>query len=408
MVSFIVPTISYGDLAVNTRMFVLSSSNNVTVSVVDMVSKYTELLKSIFDFNEINELLSGAKYFRPFGILIDCNGGAGGAYAKRIFEVELGAGSSVVNHQPSNHPEALHPSKVGSLHIESEMKSTTKIDFGATLDTDGSRVILYGQRGFHIPAGETIAIITSHYPMIPYFQTNSFKGVSRTYFTTSSVDDVIQEGPLKLKKAPGSWLHFNSLMKNECVLICEDENYGVGSKHVGCSDGIWTILAWLTMVIHLYQPVTNILTDHWTEYGRCFLTVYEFHHIGSEIMSNFMRNLKFKIFPTEGFVGTTYTFDHKSYTVIEAGSMIFQGHVGPEVGFEDGTLRIRVEPKGLILFTTVSVNGEGTIRIIAEVQTKEIPHNSNKLRVTLPLLKLAMAVSKIECITKKTYPDLVY
>ena len=37
-------------------------------------------------------------------------------------------------------------------------------------------------------------------------------------------------------------------------------------------DGLWALLAWLSIVAHRKQNVEEILKDHWNTYGRNFFT----------------------------------------------------------------------------------------------------------------------------------------
>jgi phosphoglucomutase len=41
-----------------------------------------------------------------------------------------------------------------------------------------------------------------------------------------------------------------------------------GSDHIREKDGIWAVLAWLSILATRKQTVEQILKDHWTLYGR--------------------------------------------------------------------------------------------------------------------------------------------
>lgn len=45
-----------------------------------------------------------------------------------------------------------------------------------------------------------------------------------------------------------------------------------GSDHIREKDGIWAVLAWLSILAARKQTVEQILKDHWTQYGRNFFT----------------------------------------------------------------------------------------------------------------------------------------
>lgn len=39
-------------------------------------------------------------------------------------------------------------------------------------------------------------------------------------------------------------------------------------------DGIWAVLAWLSVLANLKLSVENILSEHWSKFGRNFFTRY--------------------------------------------------------------------------------------------------------------------------------------
>lgn len=45
-----------------------------------------------------------------------------------------------------------------------------------------------------------------------------------------------------------------------------------GSDHIREKDGLWAVLAWLSLLATRKQSVQDILKDHWQKYGRNFFT----------------------------------------------------------------------------------------------------------------------------------------
>lgn len=45
-----------------------------------------------------------------------------------------------------------------------------------------------------------------------------------------------------------------------------------GSDHIREKDGLWAVLAWLSILATRKQSVEDILKDHWQKYGRNFFT----------------------------------------------------------------------------------------------------------------------------------------
>lgn len=46
----------------------------------------------------------------------------------------------------------------------------------------------------------------------------------------------------------------------------------LGGDHIREKDGLWTVLAWLSILASRRQSVEDILKDHWLKYGRNYFT----------------------------------------------------------------------------------------------------------------------------------------
>lgn len=45
-----------------------------------------------------------------------------------------------------------------------------------------------------------------------------------------------------------------------------------GGDHIREKDGLWAVLAWLSILATRRQSVEDILKDHWLKYGRNYFT----------------------------------------------------------------------------------------------------------------------------------------
>lgn len=60
--------------------------------------------------------------------------------------------------------------------------------------------------------------------------------------------------------------------------LCGEESFGTGSDHVREKDGLWAVLAWMSVLAHRNKGgeaaplvgVQEIVEGHWREYGRNF------------------------------------------------------------------------------------------------------------------------------------------
>ena len=56
-----------------------------------------------------------------------------------------------------------------------------------------------------------------------------------------------------------------------------------GSDHIREKDGLWAVLAWLSLLATRKQSVQDILKDHWQKYGRNFFTRWAPAWFGDEV-----------------------------------------------------------------------------------------------------------------------------
>lgn len=67
-------------------------------------------------------------------------------------------------------------------------------------------------------------------------------------------------------------------MTGQCN-VCGEESFGTGSDHVREKDGLWAVLAWLSILAYKNQDVpeggklitvSDVAFEHWRTYGRNF------------------------------------------------------------------------------------------------------------------------------------------
>lgn len=75
-------------------------------------------------------------------------------------------------------------------------------------------------------------------------------------------------------EVPTGWKFFGNLMDSQMISLCGEESFGTGSDHIREKDGIWAVLAWLSIIQHQQLPVRAIVENHWKKYGRNYFTRY--------------------------------------------------------------------------------------------------------------------------------------
>ena len=283
----------------------LDGTVSVCVDVISSTDAHVGLLKTIFDFDALRALLR-----RPdFSFAYDCMGGVQGPYAQRVFCTELGApASALINATPKDDfggghadPNLTYARSICDiLGVDREGNPMPTVHeppcFGAAADGDADRNMILGKRFFVTPS-DSLAILAAHADVIPFFrQQGGLKSVARSMPTSGAVDLVAKRLNLRLFETPTGWKFFGNVMdskdafggENLNPVICGEESFGTGSNHVREKDGMWAVLAWLSVLADYnkdaskpFVHVEQIVTSHWASYGRNYYSRYDYEGVDS-------------------------------------------------------------------------------------------------------------------------------
>jgi len=90
-----------------------------------------------------------------------------------------------------------------------------------------------------------------------------------------------------------------------------------GSDHIREKDGIWAVLAWLSVLANTGESVATILTNHWKTFGRNYFTRYDYENCESEPCNQLMSDLEKKI--TDPLIkGQKFIYGSKVYIFKQA------------------------------------------------------------------------------------------
>ena len=152
--------------------------------------------------------------------------------------------------------------------------------FGAASDGDGDRNMILGTRFFITPS-DSVAMIAANAPQcIPYFK-DGLKGVARSMPTSGALDRVANAMGIKFFEVPTGWKFFGNLMDADQCSICGEESFGTSGDHVREKDGLWAVLAWLSILAYKNKDVPegvqlvtvkDIAMEHWAKFGRNFFS----------------------------------------------------------------------------------------------------------------------------------------
>uniref|UniRef100_A0A7S4UYI2 phosphoglucomutase (alpha-D-glucose-1,6-bisphosphate-dependent) n=1 Tax=Ditylum brightwellii TaxID=49249 RepID=A0A7S4UYI2_9STRA len=305
------------DLSTVGTTVVSDEFRTVTIEVIDSTETQVNLLKTVFDFDQIKTLLDR----EDFSMVYDSMHGVNGPYAKKVLVDVLGQDESTcVNAEPKDDFGGGHadPNLTYAKELVETMgldKTGAKIDvgdrkvptFGAAADGDGDRNMILGTQFFVTPS-DSLAVIAANADKIPFFaRQGGLKGVARSMPTSGAVDLVAKELGFDLFETPTGWKYFGNLMdskeiykgKDYTPFICGEESFGTGSNHVREKDGIWAVLAWLQILAasntDSSKPlvtVEDIVTEHWKKYGRNYYCRWDFEGVDKAKATEMMDKMR--------------------------------------------------------------------------------------------------------------------
>jgi len=284
------------------------------IDVINSLKDYCELMEELFDFESIRRLFASG-----FRMTFDAMHAITGPYAHHLLEERLGAApGTVIKGTPlpdfgGHHPD---PNLVYAADLVDRLAYDNGPDFGAACDGDGDRNLILGRR-FFVSPGDSLALIAEHAKdTIPAFR-EGLAGVARSMPTSTAADRVAQELGIRFYETPTGWKFFGSLLDAGLCTICGEESFGTGSNHVREKDGVWAVLAWLSILAYTRKSVEQVVREHWRRFGRSYYQRHDFEGIDTDAAGKMIGALREKIPSLTGsnFGGSQIkTADEFSYT----------------------------------------------------------------------------------------------
>ncbi len=308
---------------------------NSQVTVINPLVDYTEVMRGLFDFEAMHRLFQSG-----FRMLFDAMHGVTGIYAHHIFEKLLGAPTGTVIHgTPLEDFGGLHPdpNQLHAAELVKSMSVSTAPDLGAACDGDGDRNMILGQNLFVSP-GDSLAIIADNArDCIPGYR-KGLAGVARSMPTSTSVDRVARALGITCHETPTGWKFFGNLMDAGMCTICGEESFGTGSDHVREKDGLWAVLAWLSILAAKRSSVTRIVQEHWRRYGRSYFQRHDYEGLDSKAAHELLNELRGKVGSLKGTrLGSATVRQADDYRYTDP----VNGNITPDQGirilFDDGS-----------------------------------------------------------------------
>lgn len=379
---------------------------SMKVDVIDPVENYLELLKNVFDFEELRKLFkdTGKKTFK---MIVDSMNGVVGPYAERILVKELGAPESfIINSKPledfgKKHPD---PNLTYASDLVDTLKADSEIDFGVAFDGDGDRNMVLGQGAFFVTPGDSLAIIGAQYKNIKYFLENGLQGCARSFPTAPAIDRVAKSLGAKCYETPTGWKYFGNLMDNNLISLCGEESFGIGSNHIREKDGLWACLAWLSIMSKTSKTVKELVEDHWKEFGRDYFCRYDFEECDGAKCQTMMKELE-NLLGGKTLIGRTYGSNNQ-YVVKETGNFEYTDPVDKSVTSKQG-LYIKFSNEARIVIRLSGTGSCGaTVRLYVSDYSKDNIMEESQVYLK-DLLDIAYLISKLKEHTGRDRPTVI-
>lgn len=379
--------------------------NDRVVEIVDPVTEYIELMKTVFDFNAIKNFLA-----KHGNIVFDGMHAVTGTYGRRLFVNEFGLPESVLqNCVPSSdfcggHPD---PNLAYATDLVKKMMAESAPVLGAASDGDGDRNMIMGAQWFVTPS-DSLAIIADYAKVaIPYFQTHGVKGVARSMPTSRAVDVVAARSGFKCFQTPTGWKYFGNLMDGGLVNLCGEESFGTGSDHIREKDGLWAVLAWLSILEYVNRNsselvgVRTINERHWDKYGRHYYTRCDYEECESADANAMMEHVRSSL---DSLTGSELL---AGWTVQEATEYAYTDPVDGSEAKRQGFIVAFTNGSRLVYRLSGTGSAGATIRVYMEQYVENWRQERVDSLEKGPLMKISGIISQLEKFTGRTEPTVI-
>ena len=339
---------------------------NSTIKVVNSVSDYAELMQTLFDFDRIRSSMEDGK----LSLCFDGMHAVTGPYAKCIFSELLGVpAGNLLNCVAKEdfgggHPD---PNRVHAKTLYEYMMSDHATDLGAASDGDGDRNMILGNGAFVSPS-DSLALIAEHHQCIPQFR-DGLVGVARSMPTSTALDRVAEHLNLPCYETPTGWKFFGNLLDQGLVRLCGEESFGTSGDHVREKDGVWTVLCWLSILTETGKSVQQLLTEHWTRFGRSYYCRHDYEGLEAEKAQAVMLGL---VEHRDSLIGQSYG----SKPIREVDVFSYEDPVDGSVSENQG-VRVKFDDGSRIVYR---LSGTGTDSATLRVYLEQIERNADSLQ----------------------------
>ncbi|MEJ2028349.1 MAG: alpha-D-glucose phosphate-specific phosphoglucomutase [Maritimibacter sp.] len=370
---------------------------DMVVTVVDPVIDYANLMETLFDFPKLRAMFAGG-----FQLSFDAMNAITGPYAHEILERRLGAHSGTVVHgTPLPDFGGMHPdpNPVWAHELMETMTGPNAPDFGAASDGDGDRNMVVG-RDCYVSPSDSLAVLAANAHLAPGYK-DGIAGVARSMPTSAASDRVAEKLGVAAFQTPTGWKFFGNLLDAGKATLCGEESFGTGSNHVREKDGLWAVLLWLNILAERKESVSDILLDHWRNYGRNYYSRHDYEALPVDQADGIVDAIRGQLDDLIGksFAGLTVSgAEDFSYTDPVDGSV--SARQGLIVSFEGGS-------RFVIRLSGTGTEG-ATLRLYLERFVAGPDGLDEEVQQALaPIAEAAEQIARIKAVSGRDKPDVI-
>lgn len=378
-----------------------------SISVIDPLEDYVNLMKTIFDFHGIQSFIANGFDGSPLKLLIDSMNGVTGPYVERIFVQELKCDkSSITRMKPLPDFGNIHPDpNLTYAKTLVDRVGNENCHIGAAFDGDGDRNMIIGRGPIFVTPSDSLAVLAHHLKCIPYFTQNGVKGFARSMPTSTAIDNVASQLGIDIYEVPTGWKYFGNLMDAGKLSLCGEESFGTGSDHIREKDGVWALLAWLSIMKHTNKEIKDILSDHWKLYGRNYFLRYDYEECSTESCDEMMKYL-FDVISDPTIIGKKFDSLQKQYQVKTADEYSYRDPIDDSFVSKQGLRFIFDDGSRFIIRLSGTGSSGTTVRLYLDSYEKT--DIDKDVQSTLqPLLELALNISRLREYTGRCSPTVI-
>lgn len=162
--------------------------------------------------------------------------------------------------------------------------------------------------------------------------------MARSMPTSAAVDRVAKLLNIPCFETPTGWKFFGNLMDAGLCTVCGEESFGTGSDHIREKDGLWAVLAWLSVLATTRKSVEQIAHEHWQKFGRSYFERHDYEGLDASKATEMMREAVY-IFPrlVEQQIGNSKVKLTDDFCYEDPTDKSFSQHQGLRIFLEDGS-----------------------------------------------------------------------